>query len=138
MLPDYFCRRKLYSHDDRITAARVFEATPFDVAGLEVWLLFVRVDIHGAMPETIALTLTLIADDQADRLLAPVGSVGLVRVRGKKPGVVCDALGHPDCDAATVRSIATGRTYAAGDGEIQCVPLPRPAARQRCWRQALG
>jgi maltose alpha-D-glucosyltransferase / alpha-amylase len=123
LLPDYLYRRKVYNRDVRIAAARIQEVTPFDVAGSKIWLFFIRVEFPAAMPEMVAITLTVVADEQIDKLLAPVGAVGLVRVRGEQPGVVCDALSRPEHAFAIVRSIAAGRKYPAGMGELQCVPL---------------
>src|SRR5204862_294638 len=69
----------------------------------------------------------LLPEERCGELLASLGSVGLVRVRGKRPGVLCDALAVPECCTALVRSIAEGRTHQTGAGELQAVPLPRLA-----------
>ncbi len=72
--------------------------------------------------------LLFVPDDRTAQLLAPSGAVGLVRVRGKRPGLVCDALAVPDCCTATLRAIAQGRAYQTGAGDVQTVPLPGLAA----------
>ena len=127
LLPGYLRRRQLFGNDVWITGAEVVEAIPFESNGQEIWLLIARVESQSGMPETMALPLTLIPEEQTDRLLLPLGMVGLVRARGSKPGVVCDAMAVPECGAATVRAIVNGRTDRAGEGELRSVPLPRLA-----------
>ena len=105
-------------------ALRVLEAVPFESAAEQIWHLIVRVEFQTGLPVTIALSVALVPDDRIETLLAPLGAVGLIRVRGKRPGVICDALAVPECCTANVQAIAQGRTYEVGDGELSAVPLP--------------
>ena len=127
LLPGYLHRRQMFGSDVWITAAHVVEAIPFEANGREIWLLITRVEFQSGMPETMVLSLALIPEDQTDKLLLPIGMAGLVRVRGSKPGVVCDAMAVPECSASTVRAIENNRIYHTDAGELRSVSLPRLA-----------
>jgi maltose alpha-D-glucosyltransferase / alpha-amylase len=124
LLPSYLRRRQLLLPDVRLSRVELMEAVPFEHGADEVWLLFVRVEYQTGLPETLNLSLALVPDERASQLLTPLGTVGLVRVFGKAPGVMCDALAAPECAEATVRAIADGRVTQTGEGELLAMPLP--------------
>ena len=124
LLIGYLQRRQIYGVNVGIAAAHVEGAISFTSDGSDVSLLIVKVEFEAGEPETVALTLTLVQEDHVDTLLAPVGRVGFVHVRGERPGVVCDSLSVPERCAAALRAIGGRRVIRAGPGEFACVPLP--------------
>lgn len=127
LLPSYLRRRQLFGSDERILAVQIVDAMPFEADNEQIWMLMVRVEFISGLPVTMMLSFVLMSEENTAQLLVPLGMACLVRVRGKRPGVVCDALTVPERCAALVRAIAEGRTYHTGAGELQAVPLPRLA-----------
>jgi maltose alpha-D-glucosyltransferase/alpha-amylase len=124
LLPAYIENRQFFDRDTRISAAHCEEIVTMNADGVSVWMLFVRVEQTSGLHETINLPVALVAEDQVDSLLAPLGSVGLVRVGGEQPGIIADALALPQCCWAIVKAIAGSRARLIGTGELVATTLP--------------
>ncbi len=121
VLPPFFQRRRPGAV---VSGCRVLEVWPVAPKGLDVRLAVVRVEYSTGLPESVFLPLTFVPDEEAGRLIAPVGEVGVARVEHPQPGIVCDAIGLPEYCTALAELIASGRRFSVGAGEVVAVPLP--------------
>ena len=118
LLPDYLTRRRFGMTGSPVVAAYIQQAAPLGSPEVPAWLLLIRAEYREGVQELVTLGLAFVPDDQLGELAAPVGEVGLARISGPKPGVLCDALAVPACSRAVLRAVLSGRTRHVQGGEL--------------------
>ena len=124
LLPEYFRHRQFFRPEAVVTTATIHDAFPMRVGDREIQILVIRAEFRAGIPETLVLATTRVADAEGERLLAPLSEIGLARVGGPKPGVICDALVVPECCHALLKAIQSGRSAWVGTAEMAARPLP--------------
>jgi len=124
-LPAYFQKRR--TGGQVVTTCRILDAWAVSPNGLDVELTTIRVEFLDGLPESALIPLTLVPNGAEPSHPPPLS---VVRVRGPKSGVLCDALAVPDYCLQVLAGVARGRTFPVeGGGALLPVPLPGLADR---------
>jgi maltose alpha-D-glucosyltransferase/alpha-amylase len=126
LLPDYLRQRQPLSESE-ITGAHIEQVFPLKHGDIWVHWMLVHVEYRTGIPETVLLPLTLISEENTERLLEPVSKVALAQLSGARSGLLCEALAVPECGRSLIATIRSGRTQHFAEGELTAVPLAQLA-----------
>jgi maltose alpha-D-glucosyltransferase/alpha-amylase len=65
-----------------------------------------------------------VPEERVGELLEPASLCGLARVKGPKPGLICDGMADPAYCRALLNGFIEGRSVHLGGGELSVVALP--------------
>jgi maltose alpha-D-glucosyltransferase/alpha-amylase len=126
VLPAYLPLRRWYhGKGTKLAQARVLEAVMLPTADGDMLLL--EVETAPGSTDRYMLPLAVVFEDQ-DRPSALAVQLALARARrGRRVGLVTDAISRDAFTRAMLSSLASGAVLKAGSGEIRFRPTPRLA-----------
>ncbi|OWK34767.1 maltose alpha-D-glucosyltransferase [Fimbriiglobus ruber] len=124
VLPDVLNGRRAGHVRGEITGCRILSTLSTGIAGLKVRMVTVRIEYQSRLPEIISIPMTFVPEDRAETMLAPLARVGIARVRGPHPGVICEPIALPEYATALPHAVAAGQSFPTPNGFLVAVPLP--------------
>ncbi len=125
VLAGYLRHRHAAAGRPRLKSAQVVDGFPVQHGGALTWMVLVRIELEVGPAEVDLLPLTFVPDEHLGRLLAPVSTCGLARIKVPQSGVLVEALADPMFCLAVLGAIIGGRTYPVAGGEVAGVPMPQ-------------
>ena len=132
ILPAFLGQRRWFGGKNRkVQAVHIQEVVPIPVGETTVYFTGLNVQYLETDPEVYVLPLAAAYGAEAERVLDELPHAVVVRVKGDPkaeaiadtPGVVYDAMWHPEFCSALLTAMAKGQTFTGSEGKLHSFGL---------------